>query len=260
MADPKRSFVRRRADGLGRLSPVVVLLLGLVVALGASGSGYHAHPAYEDGLRDDDVDEVQTMPDFTHADHETVDCARCHTSTVGHGVVSVTTIQDCRSCHHNPPVSTSCARCHAAPDGPTDAYRTVRSVSFSVGTQDPRRVMTFPHGEHNRIDCARCHTQGLSLAPPASLDCASCHRDHHTAESDCASCHRVAPVQAHPPSQAHVTCSGAACHQQVPFETVPRTRAFCLGCHQNMRQHEAPRPCAECHTLPAPLPQTPGRQ
>jgi nitrate/TMAO reductase-like tetraheme cytochrome c subunit len=201
------------------------------------------------------VDPVQAVLDFTHDDHELVECASCHTSTAGHGLVSIATVEDCRSCHHTEPVSRSCERCHEPSDAPDESFRTTRSVSYSVGTEDPARTLTFPHPQHADIDCGRCHTQGLALEPPASLDCVGCHEDHHTAESDCASCHRVAPVAAHPPSQAHITCSGASCHENVPFATIPRTRAFCLGCHQDLRQHEAPRACAECHTLPAPLPQ-----
>jgi len=201
------------------------------------------------------VDPAQTVAGFTHSDHETVQCASCHNSTAGHGLVSVTTVDGCRSCHHTEPVSRSCVRCHVSSDAPDETFRTTRAMSFSVGTEDPARALSFPHPAHAAIDCARCHTQGLALEPPASLDCATCHSDHHTAESDCASCHRAAPVEAHPPAQAHITCSGSSCHQSVPFETIPRTRAFCLGCHQNMGEHEAPRACAECHTLPAPLPQ-----
>ncbi len=204
------------------------------------------------------VDPPGTLLDFTHREHELVSCASCHASTAGHGTASLVSVADCRSCHHREPVSASCARCHAPADGPRSTHRTFRAVSFSVGTSDARRALVFPHEQHNEVDCARCHTQGLALTPPANLDCASCHTEHHTAQSDCASCHRVAPVQAHPPAEAHVTCSGASCHQRVPFETVPRTREFCLGCHQDLREHEAPRACAECHTLPAPRPQNTG--
>jgi hypothetical protein len=195
------------------------------------------------------------MPDFTHSDHEIVECGSCHTSVDGHGTVSVNTISDCRSCHHVEPVSRSCSRCHTAADAPDESFRVTRAVSFSVGTQDPRRTLTFPHDSHSSLDCASCHTEGLALSVPADLDCTGCHAEHHTPESNCASCHRVAPVEAHPPTQAHVTCSGSGCHTDVPFETIPRTRAFCLGCHQDLREHEAPTACVQCHALPAPLPQ-----
>lgn len=193
-----------------------------------------------------------TLLDFAHEEHETLECGSCHAQGEEHGSSSVRSVDDCRSCHHTRPVSASCDRCHTPADAPSDVYRVTRSVSFSVGSGDPARVMAFPHQVHGAIDCSSCHTEGIALAPPADLDCQSCHDDHHTAESDCASCHRVAPVSAHPPSEGHVTCSGAGCHERVPFEGVPRTRAFCLGCHQDLRDHEPERTCADCHTLPAP--------
>lgn len=197
----------------------------------------------------------EQLLEFAHSEHETVECASCHTSTEGHATAVVTGVQDCRSCHHTEPVSQSCASCHAPGSGPAESYQLVRAMSFTVGTSDSARTVAFPHEQHGAVDCASCHTQGLELAVPADLDCQTCHVDHHTPESDCASCHTVAPVEAHPPTQTHVTCSGAGCHTDVPFDTVPRTRAFCLGCHQDLTDHEPERPCAACHTLPAPLPQ-----
>lgn len=261
MADATPSRTARRGGRLTRLAPVVLALAGVALVVGAATNGDASAPrpdveAVHGSVPRVDLD--QARPPFTHANHETVDCVTCHTGTDGHGSLSVTTVQDCRSCHHTEPQSTSCARCHAAADAPDASFSVVRAVEFSVGTRDPERELTFPHGEHAPIDCARCHTQGSALAVAADLDCASCHQDHHTAESNCASCHVAAPVSAHPPSEAHVTCSGAACHQRVPFESVPRTRAFCLGCHQDQREHEAPTACAACHTLPAPRPQAGG--
>jgi hypothetical protein len=202
------------------------------------------------------------VPGFTHADHDAVQCYTCHENTDGHGRLTVTTITDCRSCHHPAEASASlpCARCHTSTEAPTGSFTAVRPVAFSVGTQDRARALAFPHDRHSNLDCARCHTQGPALSVAADLDCAGCHADHHTALSDCASCHTAAPVEAHPPTEAHVTCSGAACHQNVPFETVPRTREFCLGCHQDQREHEVGRACADCHVLPAPMPQRGGAQ
>jgi len=202
------------------------------------------------------VDPADAPLDFAHGDHEVVSCGSCHTSTEGHGTASVTEVADCRSCHHNEPVSRNCARCHRAEDAPTEVFRMQRAVSYSVGTSAPSRTLLFPHEAHAGTDCARCHVEGLDERVPETLECQSCHEDHHTPESDCASCHRVAPVEAHPPSEAHVTCGGSGCHERVPFETIPRTRAFCLGCHQDLRDHEPGRACADCHTLPAPRPQT----
>ena len=225
----------------------------------------NCHRAHDFGLNGSDcsschegmtaVDAPEALLGFSHGQHPTVECGACHAATAGHGAASLTTIQDCRSCHHTQPVSASCARCHDSGDVPNESYRRTLAMTFSVGTVDPRRTVTFPHEQHGDLDCASCHTQGIAMSVPADLDCRSCHADHHTAESDCASCHRVAPVSAHPPTQAHITCSGSGCHTEVPFETIPRTRAFCLGCHQDLREHEPLRTCSECHTLPAPLPQ-----
>jgi hypothetical protein len=257
MADPTRSRLERLGVALGRVSQPILAVTGISIAVGASGShGPAGLPSSAIGV--DSVQAVQTVPEFTHADHERVECYTCHENADAHGTLTVTTTDDCRRCHHSPPTSAPCARCHAAGDAPDEVFRTIRAVSFSVGAQDPRRTLTFPHGRHAGLDCARCHTQGSALAAPDALDCEGCHQEHHTPQSDCAACHVAAPVEAHPPSEAHVTCSGAACHQSVPFQTVPRTREFCLGCHQDMREHEVARACAECHTLPAPRPQGAG--
>ena len=198
---------------------------------------------------------AQDMPPFTHANHEIVACTSCHTVSEAHGTTSVRTVADCRSCHHTEPISSSCIRCHAPSDAPAATYTRAHAVAFSVGASDPERTVQFPHPEHASLDCASCHTEGLALGVPAGLDCATCHEEHHTPEASCSSCHQVAPEGAHPPEVAHVTCSGSGCHTDVPFETVPRTRAFCLGCHQDLVDHEPGGTCAACHTLPAPQPQ-----
>jgi nitrate/TMAO reductase-like tetraheme cytochrome c subunit len=207
------------------------------------GIGWWAHPPR--------FQETRGGPRFNHSQHRQVECGNCHSSTEEHGGLTVRTLSDCRGCHHTRPVASSCARCHEAQDAPNRTFQVTQSVSFSVGTSDPSRVMSFPHGTHAQLDCATCHTEGLRLLP-TGVDCASCHEIHHDPENDCASCHRAAPVSAHPPSEAHVTCSGSGCHQAAPFQSVPRTRMVCLGCHQTMRDHRPGQVCAECHTLPSP--------
>lgn len=257
MADRTRSLLERLGGTLGRVSQPILAMVGISIAVGAGG-GQNAAALASSPVRVDSVQAAQVVPGFTHAEHESVQCYTCHENTDAHGALIVTTIQDCRRCHHSPPTSAPCARCHASDDAPDEGFGMVQAVSFSVGTADSRRTLAFSHEPHADVDCARCHTQGLALLAPANLDCAGCHEDHHTPQSDCAACHVAAPVEAHPPSEAHVTCSGVACHQRVPFQTVPRTRDFCLGCHQDMREHEVARACAECHTLPAPRPQAGG--
>ena len=190
--------------------------------------------------------------DFGHDDHAEVECASCHITDESHGASTVATLEDCRSCHHTVPVARGCERCHEPADAPNSVHRWAQAMVLDVGVDDASRTFAFPHASHNDLDCASCHSEGLALTPPDDLDCQSCHEDHHTEVSDCASCHRVAPASAHPPSEAHVTCSGAGCHTDVPFEGVARTRPFCLGCHQDLRDHEPERACEDCHTLPEP--------
>ena len=226
----------------------MLALSGIVLAVGAgspeaSATSDRAFPY---------VFAQQVPVGFTHGDHEDLQCFTCHENTGGHGALTVTTIEDCRSCHHantRATDSASCARCHA--ETPDETFMVIRSVAFSVPAHDPQRSLEFPHDRHDDIECSTCHTQGTALAVPADLDCASCHADHHTVDSDCASCHAPVHASAHPTAEVHVTCSGAACHQDVPFESVPRTRAFCLGCHGELALHEVPRECVECHLLPA---------
>jgi len=241
-----------------RIALSIAVVLGASLVLSAALPHASARAPIPPAAVSYAVAAMQERPSFTHADHEDVRCVDCHTSGDTHGATFVTTLADCRGCHHRAPAPGACVACHAASEAPTTTFETVRAVSFSVGTRDPARTLDFPHGEHSSLDCASCHTQGAALAAPADLDCQSCHEEHHTATSACASCHTAPPVAAHPPSEAHVTCSGASCHQRFPFPAVLRTRDFCLGCHQNMTEHEAPRACNECHQLPAPRPQPGG--
>jgi hypothetical protein len=198
------------------------------------------------------ADAVAQTLDFSHDEHESVDCGSCHASGDTHGATSVTTLSDCRSCHHEETASASCDRCHGPADAPDTVHRRTVLMALDVGVNDPDRVFLFPHERHRELDCASCHSEGLAMTPPDDLDCTSCHEDHHTPVSDCAACHQAAPVSAHPPSETHVTCSGAGCHTDVPFESVPRTRPFCLGCHQDLRDHEPEGTCSDCHQLPEP--------
>ncbi|GMV05902.1 MAG: hypothetical protein AMXMBFR53_21790 [Gemmatimonadota bacterium] len=201
--------------------------------------------------------QAQERPQFRHSQHRDVDCRNCHNAPDRHGGLSVVTLNDCRSCHHRPPVSRTCSRCHEASDAPTRNFREIRALEFSTGRTDPQRALTFPHARHSDLPCGQCHTEGPTL-DASGVDCAKCHEDHHEPASDCTSCHRAPPSRAHPPDEAHVTCSGAGCHQRVPFDVVPRSRTSCLVCHQTMRDHRPGRVCVDCHSLPAP--RGPGRE
>jgi len=190
----------------------------------------------------------QTL-EFRHSDHPGVECSSCHESSERHGEVTVTTITDCRSCHHQGEVlaARGCASCHEASGSGADPYPVTQRMTFSTGGAVDR-ALPFDHVDHAGEDCASCHTGGLELAADA-VDCASCHETHHEETTDCMSCHVDTGPEVHPVAQAHVTCTGAGCHQETPFDGVPRARTVCLVCHQDLVDHRPEGDCAECHGL-----------
>jgi nitrate/TMAO reductase-like tetraheme cytochrome c subunit len=190
----------------------------------------------------------QTL-DFRHSDHPDIDCAQCHQSTEQHGEVTVTTVTDCRSCHHSETtvLADGCAACHEESGTTGDPYSETRTMTFSTGSV-VERELPFDHEAHVSQECATCHTEGLELSA-ADVECASCHVEHHQPLNDCMSCHAEPEDDAHTVDVAHVTCSGAGCHTPAPFEGLPRTRPFCLSCHQDQVDHRPGGDCAECHAL-----------
>jgi hypothetical protein len=192
----------------------------------------------------------QESPDFLHSEHRETECAECHQSVETHGQLTVTTVTDCRSCHHAGETvePDGCAQCHEESGATGDPYSVPQSLSLSTGSA-PTRDMAFAHGPHEELDCASCHTEGVEKSA-GGVDCASCHEDHHDVATDCASCHVTQADEPHVIETAHVTCSGAGCHQDLPFEGVPRTRTVCLVCHQDMVDHEVGGTCSECHVMP----------
>lgn len=217
---------------------------GALGALTGVGAGWWTHTAA--------VRQEQELPGFLHSQHRRVECSSCHSNDQSHGGLLVRTLNDCRDCHHAAPVANNCARCHDSADMPTREFAEVREVNFSVGISE-ERPLTFQHAPHEGLGCASCHAEGRTRSA-VQADCASCHEDHHDPGTSCVSCHQAPPVEAHPPTEAHVTCSGAGCHQDVPFDAVPRTRQSCLVCHQEQQDHRPGRVCSECHTLPDPRP------
>jgi nitrate/TMAO reductase-like tetraheme cytochrome c subunit len=193
---------------------------------------------------------TQERPSFQHSRHADLACTACHTTEERHGALTVTAVQDCRSCHHVAPASDDCTTCHVESNATADPYRMVRRVDFTVRPA-AERTLPFDHEVHGGEACATCHVEGLALSA-AAVDCASCHADHHDPSRSCRSCHAQAPTSAHPVAQAHVTCAGAGCHTDGPFTAPPRTREVCLGCHQDQVGHRPEQPnCAECHALPS---------
>lgn len=191
---------------------------------------------------------------FRHQDHSAVDCARCHGTQDGHGTLTVVSIQDCRSCHHRPPVSNNCVTCHAPATDKGHVLNVTRSLNIRIGSLDrPLRIIPFDHGYHVGIACADCHTRGSELRAAAGADCSGCHLEHHEATADCSNCHQKPADGAHGP-EVHLGCSGVGCHDPIPpgVKMAPRTRNLCLACHTEQVDHMVGKECATCHLLPEP--------
>lgn len=199
---------------------------------------------------------ADTARPFDHADHSETTCLSCHTTDGSHGRVTVVTADQCQSCHHDAEPARDCVGCHEGPGAiPAGAHPFVQPIRLSVG-DNTNRALPFDHATHASEDCASCHTGAQPQLSASGLDCTACHEDHHTDESPCMSCHVAAPATEHPVEQVHVGCSGAGCHEDVPFATaqpaatLPRTRSFCLTCHQDLVDHRVEDTCVACHALP----------
>ena len=219
------------------------------------GSVSHASPAIQEAPQERRPPLISTGEVvFRHGNHRNVECAQCHVSEDSHGQLTLTSLTDCRSCHHTEPVADNCSACHA-PSVLNPQWVTARQwpMDFSVGGDD-RRNVRFRHQEHVSSDCSTCHLEGLRR-PPAVQSCNTCHQEHHQnpAQVDCMSCHEPPAAEAHPAGESHVTCSGAGCHTDSPLQVVPRNRTSCLVCHQDMADHQAGGECIECHALPEPI-------
>jgi hypothetical protein len=197
---------------------------------------------------------------FRHARHRGVDCTSCHQTVRTHGELTIVTLRDCRQCHHTSPVADQCSRCHSPAEYLGRAYRITNALRLSVWPRARERVFSFDHRRHQGLSCAQCHRAPLTLSAQG-VQCAACHEQHHRPDADCRSCHVAPPAGAHN-MDVHVGCAGAGCHAPVPagVRDVPRTRPFCLSCHQGLDNHNPGRNCVDCHALPAPQAHAPGAE
>jgi len=213
-----------------------------------SADAWWLHPAQRAAWQATPVSARQEGPRFLHSQHRGVACLNCHDATQSHGGLKVTSISDCRSCHHTGGLSTNCTRCHQSGESRGDPHVEQRTMNLSVG-EAVQRDLPFRHENHTSESCSKCHTQGLQLSA-ASVDCNACHEQHHALGNDCTLCHTQPPVSAHPVDKAHQTCSGSGCHATPPFQTLPTTtREVCLVCHQQQKDHMPGRVCAQCHAV-----------
>lgn len=212
---------------------------------GAEGPSSRADRWREPGTRQDTVR-------FYHADHRDVECQSCH--RLGQPAALAAEAGWCRECHHSAertePVEAACLGCHDPGEFGAGDFRLARSLQFSVRDAEIERDLPFRHSTHEELECTKCH-QGRPDLSAEGVSCAECHQDHHRIDARCAECH-VPASEADHPLEVHVTCSGSGCHASIPFESVPRTRAACLGCHQDLADHRPERDCVACHVLPDP--------
>jgi nitrate/TMAO reductase-like tetraheme cytochrome c subunit len=229
------------------------LVPGLEPGRAPASSEFSAAGPWGTALQEVPVVPARVDSVFRHAQHRRVECLSCHSTDGSHGRVTVTNMNDCRSCHHTAPVADDCSTCHTASGGEGPVFSLQRDFQFTV-KDSVERTLDFDHSVHERMRCALCHTEGPGLSAE-NVDCAMCHRVHHRPQNvSCLECHtEPAPLSAHPFEQVHVGCSGTGCHTDAPVSQAIRTRNLCLTCHQNQVDHQVGQNCVECHQLPEPV-------
>jgi hypothetical protein len=200
-----------------------------------------------------------STPGFEHNPHVDVSCTNCHVSVPGHarhastpcgechgatgtGTGATLTKADCQACHHRADPPRDCERCHAAGEMAAPIGVAAR---LTVAGRTHERGLEFAHSRHSDRLCADCHA--LPEVMPVR-SCASCHEHHHRQDADCTTCH-VKPAADSHDLNAHRTCGGSGCHDNVSFLELPLTRPVCLACHTEQRDHEPARECADCHLV-----------
>lgn len=187
---------------------------------------------------------------FQHQRHEDLPCRGCHGAGAAHRTTRVRAPTDCAACHHDPRRALSCTKCHTGDAIP--AERPVRLTLALQVAEGPRvREVAFRHDVHLAIAtglvCRDCH--GTEVTLQRNRECGSCHDSHHAGKAECTSCHDRPRRGAHD-AAVHLTCAGGTCHASNKAPTPTRSRATCLFCHADRREHEPDASCAACHRIP----------
>jgi hypothetical protein len=177
--------------------------------------------------------------------HATVDCAGCHRREPPFEYALTPT--DCFSCHFDDYQSTRDPN-HVSAGFPTDCqvcHNTVEweGVDFIGGFGFDHSAQFQLTGEHARLDCTDCHSDGFSGTPSA---CVACHRTEYDGTSDpnhrsagfgtsCENCHGTS------------TWEGAVTDHNAFFALTGQHRALdCSDCHTSGFQG-TPTDCVACH-------------
>lgn len=183
---------------------------------------------------------------FRHDLHGQYECSECHSN----GLATTTADRSwCADCHHVNVAYEQCQRCHTVGEIAPEPLR--RTVTFHFPGAERVRALTFDHRIHRDVSCANCHTGGAALRVEAN--CSGCHEDHHQVGRDCTACHQKPTAEAHT-SEVHrdlTGCAASGCHtgRPIDYSALQDERPFCLACHVDQREHEAPNLCVECHKL-----------
>lgn len=261
-AGPAGQRSARASSGLGHVAPAADPAPG-GTGPGTSwiGMATHVEPRLSSPAGDEGPRVRQEVPPFDHREHADVSCAECHSSERVHGEIIISTPQGCADCHHGSATAGECAACHRPAElasvqtGPVPMRLSVRDAPVE-------RDLPFSHAEHAPVECESCHTRTARGGFGPSVECASCHAEHHVPDARCTACHTEEPA-----SDAHTrvvhtleSCGGAGCHQRAPdpagepvYSYAPDSspREACLVCHVDMTDHEPGEACAECHLVAA---------
>ena len=204
--------------------------------------------------------------------HKTVDCEKCHKSTIidGKSVHQFKGIafNNCTSCHkdiHENKFGQNCSQCHTE----ESFHTTIKgNNNFDHDKTDFKLV-----GKHKTVVCKSCHKNNLTDPIKFAL-CSNCHIDYHKKEfsnngvvPDCNVCHTndgfagsLYSIEKHnlskfPLEGAHLATPCVACHKKQEKWTFRNIGSTCVDCHQNEHKgfiqdkYYPNEKCTECHNV-----------
>jgi hypothetical protein len=180
---------------------------------------------------------------FLHSRHKSITCTDCHGTGTTHGGLKFTPPEGCQACHHGATQRTTCVTCHTTT--PAAPYPEAVTFVISARPNPVTRTIDFAHARHGAFECVRCHSNDVKRSVPAT--CTTCHAEHHGTTADCATCHPTART-GHDRT-VHEGCAGSGCHTDPRMAALPASRALCIVCHQEQRNHYPSGDCAACHAL-----------